>query len=137
MLLKQKDVYPPYKYMNSFERFSEEKLPDKKCFLTDRTASDNGKKLNSHIADEEYLAFIKIWNEFNIKNMGDYRDNYFKKDVLLLAHIFEKFISESLKFYKLDPSYYFTSPGLSCDVMLKMTGVLLELISDIGKYLNS
>ena len=30
-LFKQKDAYP-YEHMNSFERFSEEKTPDKKCF---------------------------------------------------------------------------------------------------------
>ena len=32
-LLKQKGAYP-YENMNSFERFSEEKLPDKKCFFS-------------------------------------------------------------------------------------------------------
>ena len=31
-LLKQKDAYP-YEYMDSFKRFSEDELPDKKCFL--------------------------------------------------------------------------------------------------------
>ena len=31
-LLRQKGAYP-YEYMNSFKRFNEEKLPDKKCFL--------------------------------------------------------------------------------------------------------
>ena len=31
-LLKQKGTYP-YEYMDSFERFNEEKLPDKKIFL--------------------------------------------------------------------------------------------------------
>ena len=31
-LLKQKDAYP-YEYMNSFKRFSEQKLPNKKCFF--------------------------------------------------------------------------------------------------------
>ena len=30
-LIKQKDVYT-YEYMDSFKRFVEEKLPDKKCF---------------------------------------------------------------------------------------------------------
>ena len=30
-LLKQKDAYP-YEYMDSFKRFNEEKLPNKKCF---------------------------------------------------------------------------------------------------------
>ena len=67
--------------------------------------------------------------------MGDYHDHYMKKDVLLLADVFEKFIDTYLKFYKLDPCHYFSSPGLSWDAMLKMTGVKLENISDIDKYL--
>ena len=70
-----------------------------------------------------------------MKNMGDYHDHYLKKDVLLLADVFEKFIDTCLKFYGLDPCHYFSSPGLSWDAMLKMTGVKLEKISDIDKYL--
>ena len=58
-----------------------------------------------------------------------------KKDILLLADIFENFIAGCLKVYGLDPCYYFSSPGLSWDVMLKMTDVKLEKISDIDKYL--
>ena len=45
------------------------------------------------------------------------------------------FIATCLKFYGLDPCHYFSSPGLSWDAMLKMTGVKLEKISDIDKYL--
>ena len=67
--------------------------------------------------------------------MGDYHDHYLKKDVLLLADIFEKFIDTCLKFYGLDPCHYFSSPGLSWDAMLKMTGVKLEKISDTVMYL--
>ena len=70
-----------------------------------------------------------------MKNMGDYHDHYFKKDVLLLADVFQKFIDTCLKFYGLDPCHYFSSPGLSWDAMLKMTGIKLEKISDIRKYL--
>ena len=77
----------------------------------------------------------KIWDVFKMKNMGDYHDHYLKKDVLLLADVFEKFIDTCLKFYGLDPCHYFSSPGLSWDAMLKMTGVKLEKISDIDKYL--
>ena len=67
--------------------------------------------------------------------MGDYHDHYLKKAVLLLAGVFEKFISTCLKYYELDPCHYFSSPGLSWDAMLKMADVKLENISDIDKYL--
>ena len=70
-----------------------------------------------------------------MKNMGDYHDHYLKKDVLLLADVFEKFIDTCLKFYWLDPCHYFSSPGLSWDAMLKMTGMRLQKIVDIGIYL--
>ena len=73
--------------------------------------------------------------KFGIKNLGDYHDHYLEKDVLLSADIFKKFIGTCLKFYGLDPCHYFSSPGLSWDAMLKMTGVKLEKISDIEIYL--
>ena len=63
--------------------------------------------------------------------VGDYYDLYLKTDVLLLADVFEKFISTCLDYYGLDPCHYFSSPGLSWDVMLKMTRIELVLISDI------
>ena len=66
--------------------------------------------------------------------MCDYHNHYLKKHVLLLA-VFEKFIDTCLKFYKLDPCHYFSSPGLSWDAMLKMTGMRLEKIVDIDMYL--
>ena len=102
--------------MDSFKRFSEEKLLDRECFDTSakgKTTGGNDKILDIHISDEGYLTCIKIWNEFNMKNMADYHDHYLKKDVLLLADVFEKFIDTCLTFYKLDPSYYFSSPWLS------------------------
>ena len=91
-LLKQKGAHL-YEYMDSFKRFSEEKLPDKECFCSfvkDGTTGDNGEKLNGHINYEDYLTNKKIWNEFSMKNMGDYHDHYLKKDALLLANVFEK-----------------------------------------------
>ena len=124
--------------MDTFKRFGEEKLPDEECFynsVKDRTTGENGKKLDGHISDEDYLMCKKIWNEFNMKNMGDYHDYYLGKDVLLLADIFEKFIVTCLKFYGIDLCHYFSSPGLSCDAILKMTGVRLEKIVDIDMYL--
>ena len=70
-----------------------------------------------------------------MNSMGDYHDLYLKTDVLLLADVFEKFIKTRLDSYGLDPYPYFSSPGLSWDAVLKMTGVELELINDIDMHL--
>ena len=136
-ILKQKGAYP-YEYMNSFKRFNEEKLPAKKDFyssIKDGKIGDDGKISDGHIIVKDYFTCEKIWDKFEMKSMVDYHDHYLKKDVLLSADVFEKFIATSFKFFGLDPCHYFSSPGLSWDAILKMTGVKLEKISDIDKYL--
>ena len=45
------------------------------------------------------------------------------------------FVDTCLRFCKLNPCHYFSSPGLSWDAMLKMTDIELGKISDIGMYL--
>ena len=40
-----------------------------------------------------------------------------------------------LEYYCLDPSHYFSSPGLSWNAMLQMTGMKLEKINDINVHL--
>ena len=60
-LLKQKGTYS-YEYIDSIEKFKEEKLPDKKFFYSsvkDGTTNDNGEKLDDHIGDEDYLTCNK------------------------------------------------------------------------------
>ena len=54
---------------------------------------------------------------------------------MLLADVFEKFISTCLEYFGLHLSHYFSSPGLSWAAMLKITEIELELISDIDMYL--
>ena len=93
-LLKQKGAYP-YKYMNSFERFNEKKLPPRKYFCSstkDEKIGDGGKKSDAHISFKDYLTCEKIWDKFDIKDMGDYHDHYLKKDVLLLADVFKSLL---------------------------------------------
>ena len=53
----------------------------------------------------------------------------------MLCDVFEKFISVCMEDYGLDPCYYFSSPGLSWDAMLKMTGTKLEKINNIDVHL--
>ena len=61
-----------------------------------------------------------------MNTMGDYYDLYLKTDNLLLAGVFERFINTCLNYYQLDPYRYFSSPGLSWDAMLKLTGIELQ-----------
>ena len=70
-----------------------------------------------------------------MKNLRHYHEHYLKKDVLILADVFEKFIDTCFKFYRLDPCHHFSSPELSWDAMLKITGMSLEKIVDIDMWL--
>ena len=65
-----------------------------------------------------------------MRSLRDYHDLYLKTDVLLLADVFEEFRNVCLRHYKLDPAWYYTSPGLAWDACLKMTRVSLELLHD-------
>ena len=138
-LLKPEGAYP-YEYMNSFKKKInyEDKLCARKYFYSstkDNKISEDGEISDGHVSIEDYVVCGRIWDKFKKKNMSDYHDHYLKKDVLLLADVFEKFIDTCLKYYELDPCHYFSAPGLSWDAMLKMTGVKLEKISDIDQYL--
>jgi hypothetical protein len=115
----------PYDYMDSFDKFNKQ-LPTKEEFYSIMN--------DEHITDEDYKHITTVWNIFSINNMGEYHDLYLKSDILLLSDVFENFRKTCLKYYKLDPCHYFTSPGLSCDAMLKMTDIKLELIVDVDMY---
>ena len=79
-------------------------MPAKKYFYRstkDGKIGDDGKISDGHISVKDYLTCGKVWEKFEMKNMGDYRDHYLKKEVLLShevitprlsADVFEKFI---------------------------------------------
>ena len=123
-LMSQKGVCP-YDFMDSFDKFNE-KLPSKEEFYSILN--------DEHITDEQYKHAQTVWDTFSLKNMGEYHDLYLKSDILLLADVFENFRKTCLQYYKLDPCHYLTSPGLSWDAMLKMTGIKLELMTDIDMF---
>ena len=125
-LVKEKGVYL-YEYMDSFKKFSENKLPDRSKFFSSLK--------DKCISEKDCFKAVGIWNVFKMNTVGDYHDLYLKSDVLLLADVFEKFISTCLDYYGLDPCHYFSSPGLSWDAMLKMAKIELELISDTDMHL--
>ena len=124
-LMTRKGVYP-YDFMDSFKKFDEIRLPTKEDFHSILN--------DEHITDEDYKHAQTVWETFKLTTMGEYHDLYLKTDVLLLADVFENFRRTCLEYYKLDSCHYFTSPGLSWDAMLKMTGIQLELMTDIDMF---
>ena len=84
---------------------------------------------DQHITNGEYDHARKVWETFNLKNIGEYHDLYLKSDALLLADVFESFKKTCFQYHKLDPCHYFPSPGLRWDAMLKMTNIELELMT--------
>ena len=42
-----------------------------------------------------------------MEDIGNYHHNYLKKDVLLLADVFEEFIAACVKLHRLDFCHYF------------------------------
>lgn len=125
-MVQRKGVFC-YDYLDSWTKLEETSLPPKDQFRSLLTESD--------ISDEDYEFAIKVWDEFNIKTLGEYSDLYLKTDILLLADVFESFRETCYDIYKLDPGHYYTAPGLSFDAMLKYTKVQIELLTDIDMLL--
>ena len=125
-LLKQKGFFP-YDYLDDIEKLKDTKPPPQKAFYSKL----KGKGINKN----NYEHVLKVWKTCKMKTFKDYLKTYNVTDVLLLADVFEKFRDLCLKNYGLDPVYYYTAPGLAWDAMLKMTGVNLELLSDVDKLL--
>ncbi|CAP33454.2 Protein CBG15088 [Caenorhabditis briggsae] len=125
-LMRKKGINP-YEYMDSFKKYEYTEIPSINKF----DDSLNNKKCT----EEEYLYAQQVWNEMKCQNLRDYTNIYMINDVLLLADVFENFRNLSMKEYGLDPCWYYTSPGLSWDAMLKKTEVKLETIADNEMYL--
>ena len=124
--LLRKGVYP-YEYMDSWKRFDETSLPDKKAFYSELYLED--------ITDEDYTHAQKVFEEFNLKNLSDYHDLYVQSDTLLLADVFENFRNKCIEIYELDPAHFLSAPGLAWQACLKKTEVELELLTDIDMLL--
>ena len=122
----RKGIYP-YEYIDSWERFDETSLPDEEAFYSSLNMED--------ITSIDYRHAKRVYKEFKLKNLGDYRDLHVKSDTLLLADIFENFRNKCIEIYELDPAHFLSAPGLAWQACLKKTGVKLELLTDIDMLL--
>ena len=120
-LLTRKGVYP-YEYINSWDRFEETQLPPINAFYSNLNMSS--------ISEDDYQHAQKVWEEFGIRNLGDHHDLYLRTDVVLLANVYKAFRNTCLRHYSLDPTHFYTSPGLAWKACLQRTGIKLELLTD-------
>ena len=107
--------------MNQWKKVYEISLPDKEKFYSELNLE--------HITNEDYKHAKTVRNAFKIKNL------FVQCDTLQLADVFEQFRNLCLKEYELDPAYFVSTPGLAMEACLKMTGVKLELLTNIDMML--
>ena len=99
-MLLRKEVCP-YEYMDSWEKFNETSLPDKKSFIQQLYLED--------ITDKDYVHAQKVFEEFKLKNSGHYHDLYVQSDTLLLADVFKNFRNKCIEIYKLDAAHFLSA----------------------------
>ena len=121
-LLLRKGIYP-YEYMDSWERYNENTIPPKEAFYSELNLEN--------ITDKDYEHVKKVWETFEIKNVGEYHDLYVQFDTFLFPDVFENFRKKCIEIYKLDPAHFFSASGVAWQACLKMTKVELELLTDI------
>ena len=83
------------------------------------------------ITDKDYAHAQKVFKELKLKNLGDYHDLYVQSSTLLLADVFENFRNKCSEINELNSDHFWSVPGLAWQACLKMTGVELELLTNI------
>ena len=89
--------------MDSWEKFNETTLPNKKAFYSKLFLQD--------ITDEDYIHAQKVFQELKLKKLGEYHDLYAQSDTLLLADAFENFRNKCIEIYELDPAHFLSATG--------------------------
>ena len=103
-LLLRKRIYP-YKYMDSWEKLNETTIPSKGAFYSNLNLEG--------VTDEDYNHAQKVWDIFEIKNLGEYHDLHVQSNTLLFADVFGNFRNKCIDIYELNLSRSVSAPGLA------------------------
>ena len=79
------------------------------------------------ITDKDYTNAQKVFEEWKLKNVGNYYDLYVQSDALLLEDVFRNFGNNCIEIYELDTAHYLSAPGLSWQACLKKSEVELGM----------
>ena len=126
VLLLRKGVYP-YEYMDSWQRFDETSLSDKKAFYSSLNVED--------ITDVDYKHGKTVFEYLINNNLDDCHGLYVQSDTLLPGEGFGNFKNTCIKVYELYPAHFISAPGLAWQAFLKETEVKLELLTDVDVLL--
>jgi hypothetical protein len=121
-MLSRKGVYP-YEWMDDISKLDHRGLPPREAFYS--------KLRQDSVSEEEHRWGSEVYERLGCQSFKDYHLAYLKTDVLLLADVFEKFRKVCMNYYKLDPANYLSAPSLAWDAMLLLTGIELDLITDM------
>ena len=87
-----------------------------------------------NITQKQYDKTIEIYKKLKCKNVKDYLEIYMKLDICLQADVFNVFRNSIWDRFEVNCSKYITSCSLSLDLMLKYTGVKIQLFKDITMF---
>ena len=118
----RKGVFP-YEYISSDSRLMESELPTKNHFYSNLRGED--------ISDDDYNFALKLFKSAKCNTIKDYMELYLLVDVLLLSEVFEKFRDTIFETYKLDPSWFMTTPSLAMSAALLKCKKKIDLLTDI------
>ena len=118
ILLLRKGAYP-YECMGSWERSIETTLPNKKAFYNELNFRD--------ITDKDYAHAQKLFEEFKLKDHGDYHNLYVQSNTLLVVDVFENFRNKCIEICDLDSAHFLSTTKLAWQACLKTTQEELEL----------
>ena len=123
-LLNEKTCFP-YEFITKENIYNKE-LPSIENFYSSL-------KLDN-ISEKDYNKTLEMYEKLNCKNIKEYLDMNLKLDICLQADISKVFRNCIWDKFEIDCSKYITSCSLSLDLMLKYTGVKIELIRDISIF---
>ena len=123
-MVLRKGIYP-YSWVRSIEQLHQQTvLPNRDTFYSELTGVT--------VSEEDYQYAKEVWDEFDCKNMIDYTRLYCVTDTILLCEVMERFRDTIHQKYSLDALNYISLPGLSRDIMMRVSRVRLDYMSDLS-----
>ena len=121
--LLNKKLASPYEFFKSLE--------DHKKDISILTKQEYFSKLENDYPDAlEIQRTNNSIQTFNFKKGKELTQLYLKRDVILLADNFEKFITTSFKNFEINLLYCVSLPGYTFEASIKYTNIKLQTLQD-------